>query len=247
MLLYSKKLDASPTSETENTDEKLQEDPEQEMQECPQPRRTYSSVAEEYAQWHPVIRQAVRNWNGQFRTDLEDAGIVDAEGRIAHNSPDEAESSDSADGKRDRVLPEDPLARMYFEETEDGMDYDSDAKDIDQEVLMDTSTSMAGWGLPTEPAVAQDSDAVGWGPQKGDSERWDNPMASDYVWDPPESSSVPSWDDVTAEWKAEQAQEDGDDIQGTNTRDLEKGIQVQVTRDVETHADDEGWEHPDTS
>jgi hypothetical protein len=232
MLLYSKALDASPTGGTDDMEEGPKPDLEPEAQERPEPRRTYSSVAEEYAQWHPVMRQAVRNWNGQFRTNLEDAGIVDAEGRIAQDPSIEAGTSDSASEKHERVLPEDPLARMHFEETEDSMDYDSDAKDIDQEVVMDTSASLVGWGLSIEPTVSQESDVAGWDPQAQDSGKWDNPS---YDWGPPESSSGPAWDDDTSNWKT--PREDSEDIQGTIIHDVEKAIQVQVTRNIETDAD----------
>jgi hypothetical protein len=230
MLLYSKALDVSPMSAMKDMDESSKTDLEPETQERPEPRRTYSSVAEEYAQWHPAIRQAVRNWNEQFKTNLEDAGIVDAEGRIAQDP-----SSETPDSAGEHVLPEDPLARMHFEETEDSMDYDSDAKDIDQEVVMDTSASMAGWGLSAEPPASQENDITSWGPQGQDSGNWDNPVASNYDWGPPESSSGPAWDDDTPNWKA--SQEDSDDVQGTLVRDVEKAIQVQVTRNIETDAD----------
>jgi hypothetical protein len=232
MLLYSKALDASPTGVMEDMDESSKTDLEPETQERPEPQRTYSSVAEEYAQWHPVMRQAVRNWNEQFRTNLEDAGIVDAEGRIAQDPS--SETPDGAGEKHERVLPEDPLSRMHFEETEDSMDYDSDAKDIDQEVVMDTSASMTGWGLSAEPTVSQENDITSWGPRGQDSGNWDNPEASNYDWGPPESSSGPACDD-TSNWKA--SREESDDIQGTLMHDVEKAIEVQVTRNIETDAD----------
>jgi hypothetical protein len=233
MLLYSKALDTPPTGVMEDTDERSTTGPEQETQERPEPRRTYSTVAEEYAQWHPAMRQAVRNWNEQFRTNLEDAGIVDAEGRIAQDPSSETGPPDSTGEKQERVLPEDPLARMHFEETEDSMDYDSDAKDIDQEVVMDTS--IPGWGLSNEPTVSQENDITSWGPQGQDSGNWDNPVMSNYDWGPPDSSSGQGWNDDTPNWKA--SREDSDDIQGTLMRDVEKAIQVQVTRNIETDAD----------
>jgi len=232
MLIYSQSLGDSPVGEPEEIEEKGEaegkEEAEAEAEEPAETRekpaiwRTYSSVAEEYMQWHPAIRHTVRLWNGQFRTALEDAGIVDAEGRVIQ---------DSSDNVAELVLPEDPLVRIHFEETEDNMEYDSDAKDIDQEeVTMDTSGPMTELDLANDPLTSQEVDLSGWGPQ-GNSRKWD------------ENQDWGTGREMEQDWKTSQG--GGEDIQDTVMGDLEKGIQVKVTRNVESDADN--WESQDIS
>ncbi|KIM34465.1 hypothetical protein M408DRAFT_325862 [Serendipita vermifera MAFF 305830] len=218
MLLYSKDVPETvdtiqdePKSETQDTPEEPKMEDDQEKPPLVDTRRTYSSVAEEYVQWHPHVRNAVRGWNAQFRTQLEDAGVIDLDGKIRQESSSEQDAL---------FIPEDPLARMHFEETEDAMDYDSDARDI-EEVVMDTTASLASWGIPTDTPVSQEANISGWGPQGKDSGSWDN-VTKEEGWNPIDED--PGWDAVTKEgWKPS----------GEN-----KPIEVQVTRDVESTFED---------
>ena len=220
MLLYSK---TSASSLSTVPEEKPQEDQpveqEQEKPDRPPLQRSYTTVAEEYAQWHPKIRQTVRNWNAQFRTTLEDAGVVNADGKILQNLSNE---------QGELVLQEDPLSRMYFEETEDSMEYDSDARDIQEDVVMDTTASMAGWGLSDVPTVSQDVDIDGWGPQGKGTGSWDD-ATKEADW---HATKDPEWDEATTKesWKPSSATE-------------KRGIEVQITRDVESKV--EGWGVPE--
>lgn len=220
MLLYSQEpvpslidVQDEPKSGEDDAQEAKLEEGTEETHQRPSIQHTYTSVAEEYAQWHPSIRQAVRNWNAQFRTTLEDASVVDADGKIRQDSPGEG---------GERVLPEDPLARMYFEEQEDSMDYDSDARDI-EEVVMDTTESMTAWGLSNESNVSQGADTTDWGPKGENSSTWDD-ATKEVGWD--RLGEDPGWDAVTNEWKQQSATEG------------KKGIEVQVTRDVESKVED---------
>jgi hypothetical protein len=123
--------------------------PEQESQAAEQPQdptsprpqesqRDYETRKEEFSKWHPFIRMEVRKLNAQFRATLEEAGVVNPEGRILQTSATENEKDVSrAEGDNgctsmpeDKYMWEDTLARWEDEEFEETMQYDSDPQEV---------------------------------------------------------------------------------------------------------------------
>lgn len=123
--------------------------PEQESQAAQQPQdpipprpqeshRDYETRKEEFSKWHPFIRMEVRKLNAQFRAALEEAGVVDPEGRILQTSATENEKEASrAEGNNgstsmpeEKYMWEDTLARWEDEEFEETIRYDSDPQEI---------------------------------------------------------------------------------------------------------------------
>jgi hypothetical protein len=131
----------SPTQELHGLPEQVSQATQQPQDPRPpspqESQRDYETRKEEFSKWHPFIRMEVRKLNAQFRAALEEAGVVDPEGRILQTSATENEKVSRAEGDNgntsmpeEKYMWEDTLARWEDEEFEETIQYDSDPQEV---------------------------------------------------------------------------------------------------------------------
>lgn len=176
----------------------------------------------EFSRWHPLVRKEVKMLNAQFRTALEENGLLDAEGRILQAHGTEAtngKDKNGEDGKQEstteRFMWEDTLARWEDEEIEGTMQYDSDAQEID-EGENERAAGDEDDEILTKPWVTHSQIARQPSENVVMSENNDTPLNWHY-----DSNAPRSWEE--AGWAA-----------------AANPIEVEVTRTVETKQNEEG-------
>lgn len=182
------------------------------------PRRTFSILQEEFLQWDFRVRKSVQAINEAFRKELEDAGLVDATGRILSDKEGE-----------ERYIWEDTLSRMNLEEEEKNIQYDDDAQalmDEDGEVEQDEVLvpSSAARPFRLKPTTAESF--LRAQNQQGEDE-WSGSQSKWGTTEPPlnwtdNGDTGRGWDDAT---------EEAADAAGWGTASYQtKPIEVEVTQ-----------------